>query len=40
MMLLEGIDSGSAKRQKRYDRKSRDQGGIGSPKNEKTLVPV
>jgi len=40
MMLLEGIDSGSAKRQKRYDRKSRDQGGIGSPKNEKILVPV
>ena len=40
MMLLEGIDTSSAKRQKRYVRKDRDQGGKASPKKPKHLVPV
>ena len=40
MMLLEGIDTSSAKRQKRYTRESRDQRGAPSPKKPKNLVPV
>jgi len=35
MMLLEGIDTESVKRSKRYRRESRDQGGSASPKNHK-----
>jgi transposase len=33
MILLEGIDTDSVKRLKRYQRESRDQGGGGSPKS-------
>jgi transposase len=33
LMLLEGIDTESVKRLKRYHRESRDQGGVGSPKS-------
>jgi len=40
MMLLEGIDTGSVKRTKRYRREGRDQGGLRSPKKQKNLVPV
>ena len=40
MMLLEGIDTGSVKRTKRYRRENRDQGGLRSPKKQKNLVPV
>jgi transposase len=32
MMLLEGIDTASVKRLKRYRRDDRDQGGVASPK--------
>jgi transposase len=38
MMLLEGIDTESAKRQKRYKREARDRGGDGHPKNGKNLA--
>lgn len=40
MMLLEGIDTGSVKRTKRYHREGRDQGGARSRKKQKTLIPV
>ena len=40
MMLLEGIDTDSVKRTKRYRREGRDQGGARSPKKQKNLVPV
>ena len=40
MMLLEGIDTSSVKRTKRYHRESGDQGGAASPKKPKNLVPV
>ena len=40
MMLLEGIDTSSVKRTKRYHRESRDQGGAASPKKPKNLVPL
>lgn len=33
VMLLEGIDTGSVKRLKRYRRESRNQGGAASPKS-------
>jgi transposase len=38
MMLLEGIDTESAKRQKRYKREARDRGGNGHPQNGKNLA--
>lgn len=38
MMLLEGIDMESAKRQKRYKREARDRGGNDHPKNGKNVV--
>jgi transposase len=40
MMLLEGIDTGSVKRSKRYHRERRDPRGARSPKNTKKHVHV